>query len=233
MKIGDKVRFLDSIGGGTVKSIDSKGMVRVEDEDGFEIPVLATQCVVIDDEEDQRQAGHAPVHQAPLTKTQKIAREALSEVDRLKEENRQLKEKIHALEAELADLKLAMLKLQFGSKNEQQKQKSKGQEQTQRKPYEVLRDGIIEVDLHIHNLMDNTAGMDNAAMLRKQMEVFEETMQSYLKAKNQKIVFIHGKGEGVLRKSILDEVKRKYKSCETQDASFQRYGFGATMVIIH
>lgn len=231
MKVGDKVRFLDAVGGGKITSIDSRGMVMVEDEDGFEIPALASQCVVIDDEEDQRQAGHAPVHQAPLTKTQKIAREALSEVDRLKEENRQLKEHIHALEAELADLKLAMLKLQFGSKNE--KQKSKSQDQAQRKPYEVLRDGIIEVDLHIHNLMDNTAGMDNAAMLRRQMEVFEETMQSYLKAKNQKIVFIHGKGEGVLRKSILDEVKRKYKNCETQDASFQRYGFGATMVIIH
>lgn len=232
MKVGDKVRFLDSVGGGKITSIDSRGMVMVEDEDGFEIPALASQCVVIDDEEDQRQAGHAPVHQAPLTKTQKIAREALSEVDRLKEENRQLKEQIHALNAEMADLKLAMLKLQFGSKNES-KNKGKGQEQTQRKPYEVLRDGIIEVDLHIHNLVDNTAGMDNTAMLRKQMEVFEDTMQSYIKAKNQKIVFIHGKGEGVLRKSILDEVKRKYKTCETQDASFQRYGFGATMVIIH
>lgn len=231
MKVGDKVRFLDSVGGGTVKSIDSRGMVMVEDEDGFEIPALASQCVVIDDEEDQRQAGHAPVHQAPLTKTQKIAREALSEVDRLKEENRQLKEQIHALEAEMADLKLTLLKLQFGSKNDQKKGKTQNQEQ--KKPYEVLRNGIIEVDLHIHNLMDNTAGMDNAAMLRRQMEVFEETMQSYLKAKNQKIVFIHGKGEGVLRKSILDEVKRKYKTCETQDASFQRYGFGATMVIIH
>lgn len=231
MKVGDKVRFLDSVGGGTVKSIDNRGMVMVEDEDGFEIPALASQCVVIDDEEDQRQAGHAPVHQAPLTKTQKIAREALSEVDRLKEENRQLKEQIHALEAEMADLKLTLLKLQFGSKNDQKKGKTQNQEQ--KKPYEVLRNGIIEVDLHIHNLMDNTAGMDNAAMLRRQMEVFEETMQSYLKAKNQKIVFIHGKGEGVLRKSILDEVKRKYKACETQDASFQRYGFGATMVIIH
>lgn len=231
MKVGDKVRFLDSVGGGTVKSIDSRGMVMVEDEDGFEIPALASQCVVIDDEEDQRQAGHAPVHQAPLTKTQKIAREALSEVDRLKEENRQLKEQIHALEAEMADLKLTLLKLQFGSKNDQKKGKTQNQEQ--KKPYEVLRNGIIEVDLHIHNLMDNTAGMDNAAMLRRQMEVFEETMQSYLKAKNQKIVFIHGKGEGVLRKAILDEVKRKYKTCETQDASFQRYGFGATMVIIH
>lgn len=49
----------------------------------------------------------------------------------------------------------------------------------------------------------------------------------------QKIVFIHGKGEGVLRKAVLDELKRKYKNCEAQDASFREYGFGATLVTVH
>ena len=48
-----------------------------------------------------------------------------------------------------------------------------------------------------------------------------------------KIVFIHGNGDGVLRKSILQELKYKYKNYESQDASFREYGFGATMVIIH
>ena len=45
-------------------------------------------------------------------------------------------------------------------------------------------------------------------------------------------VFIHGKGEGVLRKALLDELKRKYPRCEAQDASFREYGFGALLVII-
>ena len=43
---------------------------------------------------------------------------------------------------------------------------------------------------------------------------------------------IHGKGDGVLRKALLDELKRKYSNCRHQDASFQEYGFGATMVTI-
>ena len=43
---------------------------------------------------------------------------------------------------------------------------------------------------------------------------------------------IHGKGDGVLRKAIIDELKRKYSNCRYQDASFQEYGFGATMVTI-
>ena len=58
-------------------------------------------------------------------------------------------------------------------------------------------------------------------------------MNENIHRKGQKIVFIHGKGEGVLRKAILDELKRKYRSCEAQDASFREYGFGATLVTIH
>ena len=50
--------------------------------------------------------------------------------------------------------------------------------------------------------------------------------------KGKKIVFIHGKGEGVLRNAIMQEIRRKYPKCLSQDASFQKYGFGATMVII-
>ena len=43
---------------------------------------------------------------------------------------------------------------------------------------------------------------------------------------------IHGNGDGVLRKAILTELKYSYKTCRHQDASFQQYGFGATMVTI-
>ena len=32
--------------------------------------------------------------------------------------------------------------------------------------------------------------------------------------------------------SLIDELKRKYSNCRYQDASFQEYGFGATMVTI-
>ena len=39
-------------------------------------------------------------------------------------------------------------------------------------------------------------------------------------------------GEGVLRRALLDELKRKWPRCAVQDASFQEYGFGATQVTI-
>ena len=91
---------------------------------------------------------------------------------------------------------------------------------------------IIEVDLHIGELLDGTHGMSNREMLNYQLDKFREVMEQYKNKREQRIVFIHGKGDGVLRKALLDEMKRKYSACKTQDASFQEYGFGATMVTI-
>lgn len=91
---------------------------------------------------------------------------------------------------------------------------------------------IIEVDLHITALIDNLNGLTNKDMLDHQMEKFREIMQNNLRNKGQRIVFIHGKGEGVLRKEIEKALKLHYKQCEFQDASFREYGFGATMVTI-
>lgn len=47
-KKGDKVRFLNDVGGGIVKRIRKDGMVLVENEDGFEFPVLPAELVLIE-----------------------------------------------------------------------------------------------------------------------------------------------------------------------------------------
>ena len=47
MKIGDKVRFLSEVGGGIVRGFQGKDIALVEGEDGFEIPMLIRECVVI------------------------------------------------------------------------------------------------------------------------------------------------------------------------------------------
>jgi hypothetical protein len=95
-----------------------------------------------------------------------------------------------------------------------------------------VSNGIVEVDLHINELLDDTHGMSNAEILNYQLDKFREVMERYKTKREQKIVFIHGKGDGVLRKALLDELKRKYSTCRYQDASFQEYGFGATLVTI-
>lgn len=96
----------------------------------------------------------------------------------------------------------------------------------------IAKNGILEVDLHLNALLDDYRGMSNAEMLNYQLDKFRETMDQYKNKSGKKIVFIHGKGDGVLRKAILDELKHKYCSCHYQDASFKEYGYGATLVTV-
>ena len=107
------------------------------------------------------------------------------------------------------------------------KKKGRGKELS---PYKVLP--LIEVDLHIGELVDTTAGMENKDMLQLQLDTVRKTMRDNAKRKGQKIVFIHGKGDGVLRKAVRDLLKKEWPKADLQDASFQEYGFGATLVTI-
>ena len=47
INIGDKVRFLREVGGGVVTGFRKGGFILVEDKDGFEIPMLESDLVVI------------------------------------------------------------------------------------------------------------------------------------------------------------------------------------------
>lgn len=48
MNIGDKVRFLNDVGGGKITAFRKGGIVLVEDEDGFDIPVNENEIVVVE-----------------------------------------------------------------------------------------------------------------------------------------------------------------------------------------
>lgn len=94
-------------------------------------------------------------------------------------------------------------------------------------------DDAIVVDLHADALLDTTTGMQAGDILEYQMKVFRETIAKYASKKGQKLIFIHGKGAGVLRRSIINELTYKHKTYQWQDASFQEYGYGATQITIH
>ena len=90
----------------------------------------------------------------------------------------------------------------------------------------------IIIDLHIDNLIDSTQGMNAADILNYQLDVFRKTLKEHEKEKGCKIVFIHGKGEGVLRRALINDLQYRFKQYTYQDASFQEYGYGATQVTI-
>lgn len=134
----------------------------------------------------------------------------------------ELKNPQETLYAEISadDIKKAMFQKEPYNKPNLHKEKSKPNAEK------------IEVDLHINELLDNTSGLSNADMLKVQIDKFKSTLEENKRRKGQKIVFIHGKGEGILRNEIVKLLKTQYKSYQYQDASFREYGFGATMVTI-
>ncbi|RLD47787.1 MAG: hypothetical protein DRI94_13495 [Bacteroidetes bacterium] len=91
---------------------------------------------------------------------------------------------------------------------------------------------IKEVDLHIHELIDDETGMSDFGKLQFQLDVFHKEMASAIKEGYKRIVFIHGVGTGSLKLKIRNELQHKYKQYQFQDASFKEYGYGATMVLL-
>ncbi len=91
---------------------------------------------------------------------------------------------------------------------------------------------IEEVDLHIHELVDNHSDLSNTEMLDIQMSRFTTALDGGIIAGTRRMVFIHGIGNGRLKHEILKTLDRKYPKLRYQDASFKEYGYGATMVII-
>ncbi|MEN8856998.1 MAG: Smr/MutS family protein [Flavobacteriaceae bacterium] len=90
---------------------------------------------------------------------------------------------------------------------------------------------ILEVDLHINQLTKSTKGMDNFDMLSLQLDTAKRKIEYAISKRISKIVFIHGVGEGVL-KSELHYLLGRYP-VRFYDASYQKYGLGATEVYIY
>jgi len=90
---------------------------------------------------------------------------------------------------------------------------------------------VIEVDLHINQLVESVIGLSNAEILQIQMKTFHEAMTDAITNKAGKVILIHGIGNGTLKAAIRESLDIQYK-LKYEDASFREYGFGATMVIL-
>ena len=89
----------------------------------------------------------------------------------------------------------------------------------------------MEVDLHIHQLVPKSRGMDNYEMLTIQLDTAKRQLDFAISKRIPKIVFIHGVGEGVLR-TELEYLFNRYENLKFYDADYQKYGRGATEVYI-
>ncbi len=111
------------------------------------------------------------------------------------------------------------------------KEKTTSKTNANKKKKSIDKSQILEVDLHIHHLIPSEKGMSNFEILGLQLKIAKSKLELAIKKKNQKIVFIHGIGEGVLRRE-LHLLLKKYP-VEYHEGSYQKYGQGATEVVIY
>ncbi len=90
----------------------------------------------------------------------------------------------------------------------------------------------LEVDLHIHKLVDRSGGMSNYEILNLQLDTARGQLEFAIRKRLQKVVFIHGVGEGVLREELYT-LLRRFDNVKYYDADFKKYGVGATEVYIY
>jgi hypothetical protein len=89
-----------------------------------------------------------------------------------------------------------------------------------------------EIDLHIEQLTKNHPFMSNSEMLKLQMETFEKNLNYAIASGMDEITFIHGIGNGVLKKEIHKYLSQLGNIKYFQDTQKSRFGYGATLVRI-
>ncbi|PRY87963.1 Smr/MutS family protein [Mongoliibacter ruber] len=89
-----------------------------------------------------------------------------------------------------------------------------------------------EIDLHIEKLTKNHDLMSNSEMIKLQMEVFERNLNYAIASGMDEISFIHGIGNGVLKKEIHKYLSQLGNIKYFQDTQKSRFGYGATLVRI-
>lgn len=186
-KIGDKVSFLNEPGGGIVKRFLKKGLISIEIEDGFEIPVLYSNIVKV-------------VIEVPEEKKNEIVK-----------------------------YKKMFLPTRGVSKLFLEKEESEGRNIS--KKHINYKEVALEVDLHIENLIERSRHLSNGEIITIQLNHFQARLEAAIRNNVHKVVFIHGVGNGVL-KSEIRRILSSYSGLTFYDASYGRYGFGATEVNI-
>ncbi|MBK8497371.1 MAG: Smr/MutS family protein [Flavobacteriales bacterium] len=184
LQVGDRVAFLDEVGGGIVLRNGRPGHVVVRTDDGFELERSARGLVPVQ----QEQLAHLRVsdHQAGMI----AANDAMDE-----------------------------------------RKRNKGAVRPGKSPRKPEDNSVAEVDLHLHELVEDEDRLSDGEKLEFQLRYFERALESAIRNGKRKLIVIHGVGEGVLREEVR-RMLQYYDGVQFHDADMRRYGAGATEVLI-
>ena len=174
---GDKVKYLDEVGGGTILRIVGKWAL-ILDQEGFEHHYLLAKLVI----NEQYDAWNDPYDKRPPKAPEPI------------------------------------------------KRPTSPPPSNNRIPRGKLKNSMVEVDLHIEELMDSFMRLSNGEIIQIQLEHFERKLAWGYRKRLKKMVFIHGIGQGVLKNELRVRLS-SYDYLDFHDASYREYGHGATEVV--
>ncbi|MBK8921622.1 MAG: Smr/MutS family protein [Saprospirales bacterium] len=90
-----------------------------------------------------------------------------------------------------------------------------------------------EIDLHIENLTPGPARLDRSQIVRIQLQHFHRFLDKAIRLGVPRVFIIHGVGEGKLRETIADELRRRPEVHKFKNEYHTKYGYGATEVVFH
>lgn len=89
----------------------------------------------------------------------------------------------------------------------------------------------MEIDLHIEELLEDYSNMSNAEIIKVQLSYFQNALDKAINEHYKKLIVIHGVGNGRLKQEVRALIETN-RSLKYHDASYARYGFGATEILI-
>ena len=89
-----------------------------------------------------------------------------------------------------------------------------------------------EVDLHIEKLRDDYQFLSSAEILKIQLDHFRTSLDAAIVHQFPEIVFIHGVGNGILKHELHKALSGNNRIQTFMDAHKEKFGYGATKVVL-
>lgn len=96
----------------------------------------------------------------------------------------------------------------------------------------VFEKPVSEVDLHIEKLRDDHQFLQSSEMLQIQLAHFHKALDAAIVHQLPDITFIHGAGNGTLRNELHKQLGKHPKVQTFMDARKEKFGYGATKVLL-
>lgn len=212
LKPGDKIRFTNHLGEGTVFKIDGDEII-VEDENGLILHLTWKDVVPIFKPEKDLPVfrEEKPVKEKPVSKSENPTPKPTTPEAfdwEAKPKIKKVKDKASGTQSKDAEVPEDLPQLHTDTET-----------------------GLPEIDLHLHEILENESGMDDYDKLQYQLNILRKEIKRLHQLRTREAVVIHGVGRGRLRDEVRSVLAESPAVADFYDAAFKKYGAGATHII--